>query len=114
MFVIPRICYYDSLGDVDSSLYLNSSLLWLQEMAIELHKVSLSELSGGIGWTLNVVPVNHQKNGSDCGVHTLMNIYCLAFSIPLVCCVENAEVRRDKTAMIFQEIAFFFSNVNST
>ena len=99
MFVIPRICYYDSLGDVDSSLYLNSTLLWLQEMVIELHKVSLSELSGGIGWTLNVVPVNHQKNGSDCGVHTLMNIYSLAFSIPFVCCIENADDCRDKIAI---------------
>ena len=98
MHLIYRIVYYDSLGDVDSELYLTSSLMWLREMAIEVHKVSLDELYEGAEWRLEVAECNMQNNGTDCGIFTLMNIYCIAFSIPHICCDDNATVCRDKIA----------------
>ena len=100
LYLVLRIVYYDSLGDVDSELYLNGALMWLQEMAIEVHRVSLDELCGGTAWTLEVATnINNQQNGTDCGIHTLMNIHCLVFSMPFICCVENANDCRDRIAL---------------
>ena len=95
-----RIVYYDSYGNVDSKLYLNATLRWLQEMAISVRKVSLTELSGGEKWALYAQKGLHQQgNGTDCGIYAMMNICCLTFLIPLHCCTENAKLCRQRIAL---------------
>ena len=93
-----RIVYYDSYGDNDSALYLKTVLQWLREMAIAVRFVSLGELSEHQEWTLTCGDSNQQKNSTDCGIFTMMNIHCLAFSMPLVCNAENAKLCREAIA----------------
>jgi Ulp1 family protease len=90
----------DSLGDCGSEVYLQATLQWLREMAIEQRKVSLEELSGGQEWAFEVSKdVNDQGNNVDCGVHAIMNIYCASFSLPLFCNPSNANTCRTKIAL---------------
>ena len=79
------IVYYDPLG-FDGQVYLDAALSWLRHESIAKKRLSLTDLSSGVEWTLEQAGKNQPQQGSnvtECGVFVCMTAGCIADDIPI-------------------------------